>query len=419
VRPCAQRDEGRSGAAGGSEPLRQHGEPEAHQDRGQHHRLLPEAVLHRPVERVVQAQVREGREHADVERQRDREQRRQAAAGAAPARAEQRRRDQERGEAERAGGQLSREAGDARQRAAAAAHVGGRELEGPVLAPQHVREEARHGRRIAPRDRRPARRRPGQVEVRRGAREHEGGQDRRHARRQERAVPHQQVDGERSGHEHDRVVVGGGQPREERERTEAPETRGRLGRALDLDHAERERRHEQVVQREDLGGHRVGPDERRERERPGREHSGPRLAGGPAHRSAHEARRQRAAHRREQVHAQGDLAERQPGERVREQRVERIARRMRDAQRGGDGDQLAAVAAHHRRRERAQVDGQRGQARQRLGPAPPGRGCLLREGRRRRGCGLGRARLLPLRQAADRSHGRPACQRLRVRSRTL
>ena len=259
---------------------------------------------------------------------------------------------------------------------------------------------------------------PRQIHVGHEAREtrQDAGPEHARTREEDRALtPEQKEHGRQE--QHDRLVVA--HPESADERREDEETgalRPLLPEHEQVDH----RRGKQVVQREDLRDERPSPEERIDREQQGHEGGRPALAGEPPGREVDDPDGGGPADHGHEVHAERRLVEGQQAEKVTEQRHDRVARGMRDAEGERDRHELGRVAdddlscrgedVEDARRARAARTQRKDES---IDPGNGGSvagGCLgpdpWRIGARR--CRVGAARRLPLRHGPPRATHREA-----------
>jgi hypothetical protein len=211
--------------------------------------------------------------------------------------------------------------------------------------------------------------------IRREAEDHQPG-ERPDAPHQLQAQRPQQ-DGERRPHQqHQRPVIAQAQAVDQRHPVEDPDVERPGARSqAEPDHQDEEERVEGV----DLGDYRLRPEHRREAEAERRE---------PGRRAPFDQRARahpeqpaggRAKQRAQQVHAVRHRADRQQREQLAEQRVQRVARRVLDAEEVARQDEQAVVLQRDaaRRARRVEDEERRGE-RARLQPIPPARPERLR-----------------------------------------
>ena len=139
---------------------------------------------------------------------------------------------------------------------------------------------------------------------------------------------------------------------------------------------------EQRVQGVDLGDDGLRPELLRDAEEPRRDQGRRRRRAQQPRAGVHGAAGQRAEHRARQVPEDGGVAERQPSEQVDDQRVDRIARRVGDAEMHAGHQEQAVVFQDNGAGQGCDVQGEgaehrRGQ-RRRVGPAGGERGGPVR-----------------------------------------
>jgi hypothetical protein len=236
------------------------------------------------------------------------------------------------------------------------------EAKRPVLAAQDVRHEPIPRRGVPPAHLGGIVTAHHEEQVRQKAERNRRREARQETRRGGAAAAQiEEVEAEGNAEEHERVMVRKAEP--EPEGSQVQRLRGGSARRLALEctaHREvHESRHEEVVEGKHFRHDRVGPHEGREREGARGEH-----ARRPRPRPQDDGAAQdhgggRVAERGEQADPPRDAAERHQRRHLGEQRIERIAGRVRDADVVRDRDELAAVAPRHGVGEREHVGGER------------------------------------------------------------
>jgi len=163
-------------------------------------------------------------------------------------------------------------------------------------------------------------------------------------------------DGERRDCQHDHVLVREREAERYGRRQRGNTSRAGIGRAFRLhayalvsfdDRAEQEEaREEQIVQREDVRIERPGEERTSEREgRRGDPHGCERF-GEERNEAADDPHRGRVKKGARDVHAEREVERWDAGRKVRDERVERISRRMGDTPRGRRGHELGGISDH-------------------------------------------------------------------------